>query len=1571
METLTEGTAPSAPAPADIPAQLQSIIARALGLDPVDVPVDTPFEELGASSLALVDAFRAITTRFGVRPSIRKVFEDYNSVERLAEYVAELIAAGPAELPLPLPSAPPEAATFTSLPLTAAQTHTWFLASYSDGAMLAHTHRVALQLTGPLDEAALRQAWQAAVDRHEALRLAFDAAEELQRITGERPVALDVVDFIGQPAAAVGEWLKADAGQPFDPAVALWRTTLLRLARDRHLLVVSAHALLADEAALQRLLAEVGQLYSAAPTLAAAVPFRAYADALAQQAGQSPYQASRAYWSTLYADGLPAADLAWWQPRPPIKNYAGARLVVPLPAALAQALAAWNTTHRSSTFATLLAAFQLWLQRVSGQNDLVVGVFSRGDNLLPATGTLIANTTNPLPLRTQVDETQPFAAHWQRVQQALLSAFDHQDYPFAAIIHDLNPVRDQSRSPIFTVAFDWQPRAAQPRFDGLSVQPVTVPVQFVPYDLALTVIELDGQLQLRCDYTTELFDAATMRRWMTSFRTLLAGGLEAEAHPAAQLPLLPPDERQQVLEAWNATARPLPAEARIERLFEAQVAQRPQAEALTDGVETLTYAELHARAEAMAVALRQAGVGPGRFVGVCVDRSAGMVVCLLGVLKAGGAYLPLDPSYPAERLAFILEDSQAGVLITEAAAQGRVPAFTGPTFLLEGLALRGPLNAPAPAETHPPADPDAAVIIYTSGSTGKPKGVLVTQRGVVNFLEAVRAENLLDHTDRLLAVTTISFDIAELELFLTLAVGGTVVIAGRDDVADGSRLRAHLEHGGITAMQATPASWRLLLAAGWPGDGRLKMYCGGEALPRDLAEQLLARGGPLWNFYGPTETTIYSTLKRVETGTGPVTIGRPLANTQTYVLDQHGQPALIGVPGELYLGGDGVAVGYWRRPELTAERFVSNPFVTTAPGQPAPRLYRTGDLVRYLPDGDIAYLGRQDFQVKVNGYRIELGEVEAALSAHPAVERCVVVAREAEGGQKYLAGYFVPHAGQTAPTTPALRAYLAERLPEYMLPAAFVPLAALPQTPNGKIDRKALPAPEQGVRAALGQTYAAPRNRVEEVVCRIWAEVLGLERVGIHDNFFDLGGHSLLLTPLVLKLREYFRFHISMREFFAQPTVADLAAMIVTARSQATAGANGQWLSPTLRQDGPEATARFDFLREQAQLDPSLQPRGAAYDPNRPLRRLLMTGATGFVGGYMLRDLMEHSEVTVYALVRAPDEAAGLERVRKQAAKLGVWDERYAARLRIVPGDLGRPRLGLSDADYARVASEVDAILHSAAVVNFIYPFAAMKNINVDGVARVIEFAFEGRVKPVHYLSTTAIWPMGAHRTFTEEMDLDQDLRLNLAYDETKWVAEKLLRAAAARGLPVAVYRPGEVSGDSRTGESDLSHLASALLKGSIQAGLFPALDSFIDAAPVDYVSRAIVELVTRHQPLGHVYHLCNPRPMHARDAFRWLREHGYTFELLPFDEWRWRILSSDRFPANALYPFAALLEEFTELSLQLPVWDTTATLKELEGSGVVCPALDDVLADVYLRYFVESGYLPAAAELAAPAAAD
>jgi myxalamid-type nonribosomal peptide synthetase MxaA len=445
----------------------------------------------------------------------------------------------------------------------------------------------------------------------------------------------------------------------------------------------------------------------------------------------------------------------------------------------------------------------------------------------------------------------------------------------------------------------------------------------------------------------------------------------------------------------------------------------------------------------------------------------------------------------------------------------------------------------------------------------------------------------------------------------------------------------------------------------------------------------------------------------------------------------------------------------------------------------------------------------------------------------------------------------------------------------------------------------------------------------------------------------------------VLKLRDYFQLRVSMRDFFEKPTVAELAEMIAAVRArQQESGERELALSVVVPEDGPEVEARFDFLRQEAVLDPAIRPDGTPFRPGSPPRTLLLTGATGFVGAYIAHFFLEETAVTLHCLVRARDEAAGLERIRGQMAGLGLWRDHYVERLRPVPGDVAQSRFGLPEDKYEQLALAVDAILHSAAVVNFIYPYQALKEVNVGGVRRIIAFAGHGRVKPVHYLSTTAVWPMGSHRTFYEDTPLDHGLRLNLAYDETKWVAEMMLQQAAKRGLPVAVYRPGEVSGDSRTGYADLSHLASAFIKGNLQAGLFPALDSFIDLAPVDYVARATVHLISEGEPLGGTFHLCNPRPMHARDTYEWLRRQGYAFHVVPFDEWRWRLLAAENFAENALYPFAALLEEFSERNLQLPSWDTSQALQALAGSRVSCPAVDDRLLTTYMNYYVGSGYL-------------
>jgi myxalamid-type nonribosomal peptide synthetase MxaA len=1544
--------------------RLREILGHALGIPPSEIDGSVPFMDLGATSLALVDAFRAIQQNFGVRPAVRRVFEEYDTVDRLADHLIRLMAEAPAVAAAV--ESPGQAASGPAVPLFPFQHHLWFLARYSEGAMLAHSHRVVWQLDGVLQADSLERALEQVRDRHEALRTTFDPGDGQQRIGHVGGTILETHDFSADGAdqrAAVGAWLAGEARRPFDLQQPLWRAALLRLGPGRNLLVLSAHGLIADRSALQRLAGEVASIYTALesgaePDLDPPVGLARYGTLLDGVADSAGYGEARAYWTDRFRDGIPELSLPLSGRRPPIKQYHGARLVVPLPADLGRSLDEWCAERRTTPYGTVLAAFQAWLHRLTGQRDVVLGVFGQGVPALSSTTPLVGNTTNPLPLRMPVDGAARFADHADAVRDELLVAFDHQHYPFAALIRDLNPERDQSRSAIFAVALDWEPGRPPPGFFGVTASRVNAPVAYVPYDLLVTVVEIDGGLQLQCDYSTELFDADTIRHWMRSFTTLLGSALDGDG-PIHRLRLMTGDEQSRVVEEWNRTDRDYASDRCFHELVEAQARRTPDAVAVVADDATLSYAELVRQADGLASLLRARGVGPGSLVGLGASRSSRLLVAMVGILKAGGAYVPLDPGYPEDRLRFMLSDTGARLLLTEAADAATFVWHDGEVIELDTL--------PAPDDAAPAARPatvpgpdDLAYLLYTSGSTGRPKGVPIPHRGLVNLGTFLAEVMPITADDVVLATTSLSFDVAVTELLFPLAVGARIVLVPRREATDAGALMARIRDHRVTLMQATPSHWRGLLAAGWSGPAGLRAISVGEALKPHLAERLGRGGVEVWNWYGPSETTIYSTGGRVGAD-GAVTIGRPVANTQVYILDPLLQPVPVGMVGELYIGGDGLSPGYWRRPELTAERFIDNP----VPGGRSPRLYRTGDLARYRPDGAIDFLGRIDDQVKVLGVRIEPGEIESVLQRHDGVQQVAVVAREEDDGLKSLVAYLVPESGvQLSPTE--LRTFLAGRLPEYMVPAAFVVLRTLPLTPSGKLDARGLPEPSGADRTASPAAHVPPRTPVEESLCEIWRGILKLDRVGVHDSFFDLGGHSLLLAPLMIRIRDVFHLRVGMRDVFDRPTVAELAAWIEELRG---GGATSRE-SDRPEQAGPAARARFDFLRSESRLDPGVRPVDAA-PPSGRLEQLFVTGATGFVGAYILHFLMEETAATLHCLVRADNPTSGLDRIRGNVSGYGLWRAGYEDRVVAVPGDLARPRLGLGDATWDRLAASTDAILHSAALVNFVYPYQSLKSINVDGVREIIGFACHARVKPIHYLSTTAVWPMGADRVFDEDSDLDHDLLLNLAYDETKWVAEKMLRQAAERGVPVAVYRPGEVSGDSRTGESDDTHLASAFVKGSLQAGVFPALGR-LDAAPVDYVARALVHLMTQPDSLGRVFHLCNPDAMNADQAYAWIRERGYRFDVVPFDEWRRKILEDPALEDNALYPFAPLLEEFGDHSMQLPDWRTEQTLRALEGSGIRCAPLDGDLLATYVDHFLETGFLPRPGQLrrAAPTAA-
>ena len=1572
-----------------IPAERQEVLedflkqqaARVLGMEPARLSLDQPLDTIGLDSLMAIELKNSLESKLGINLSIASLLQG----PTISSLVAE--ALGYLDLPAASKEAPLVLAQDVSneSPLSYGQQTLWFLHQLLPEE-ISFNVAGAIRILGDLDVPALERAFEQLVARHESLRSTFHVleGEPLQRVDESMDNFLFIEDVSGWNNEELRQRLISEAHRPFDlESGPVLRTMIFKQKESEHILLLSMDHIVTDFWSMTLLARELLASYEAnktGKTISLPLLSARYSDYVRWQTEMlaSPYGENLwGYWRNELSGELPALNLPSDRPRKALQTYRGDSQHLFMDGELYNQLKALAQEQGATPFMALLAAFQTLLHRYSNQEEFLVGSVTAGRNHSELAG-LVGYFINPIALRADFSGNPTFNEVLQRVRKTTLGAFEHQGYPPALLAKQLGLQRDSSRPPLFETMFILQKAqeaevqalspfalgidGARMEAGGLVLESIALGGEPAQFDLTMMMAETDRGLAAALQYNLDLFDASTIQQMLEHFNSLLQEIVVDPLKPVSTYALLTEAERKRLLVEWNGTQTEYPRDLCIHDLIQEQAKRTPEAIAVRFEEESLTYAELDDRADELAKILIVQGVKPGTLVGLFVNRSPDMLIGLLGVLKAGGAYLPLDPSFPSERLAFMLEDSGASIILTQTSLLPEIPENKAQVIYLDD-----PGELPSKKGRKKPqfAMPDdLAYIIYTSGSTGKPKGVQIHHRAVVNFLCSM-CENLgINADDTLFAVTTLSFDIAVLELLLPLTVGARVVIASSEVVADGALLAEALTATHATFVQATPASWRLLLEAGWKGKEDLKILCGGEALTNDLAGRLLERGAQLWNLYGPTETTIWSTLYQVSSNenrgiSNTIPIGRPIANTQIYILDSGLQPVPIGVIGNLYIGGDGVSRGYLNRPELTAKRFIPNPF------DPDSVIYKTGDLARYHPDGNIEFFGRSDQQVKVRGFRIETGEVEVALAEHPSVRQAVVVAWKERSSDASLVAYIVAAEGEKAADPGQLREYLRTKLPEYMLPSIFVNLESLPLTPNGKVDRKALPQPLQA-RPDLRAPYVAPRTQLESELAQICAQVLGLENqkgqpsVGVYDNFFDLGGHSLLGTRLVFLIREKYDLEaaqLPLRALFEQPTVANLAKIIDVAlkrEGEVVYASRGNFIQ--------SGQLSLEELNAEAQLAPDITTGDLVYEHLQEPKHILLTGATGFVGAFLLHDLLEQTSAQVHCLLRADDLEKGKLRLIQNLDSYSLWDDSFRERIEPVLGDLGEAQLGLTDEIFGQLADEMEVIYHNGAMVNFVYPYHAHKASNVLGTQEILRLASKVRLKPVHFVSTLSILYSGGvndGRIFREDIDLDQVGAPFGGYAQSKWVAEKLVVQAGMRGIPYAIYRPGLVSGHSVSGAWNTDNLISSMTRACVLLGSVPNLDVMVNIVPVDFVSSAIVHLSKDPKNLGKVYHLDNPEPLHFSKLADWLTHQGFDARKVPFNEWRAELFrQAAQMPSDGWEPYLPLVEEVEEKQVFMPEFDLSNTLEGLDGSGIVCHPVNNTLFTTYLQYFTPHGSL-------------
>ena len=1053
-------------------------------------------------------------------------------------------------------------------PATEAQLEVWLSSQQSVEANCAYNQISSLNIRSELDPRRLQQAIDKVVERNSLLRARFSADGQQVFVNRATDYFFKSSDLSGltesQRNRSLSELVKTEGQTPFDLVNGpLLRVNLQKLSAQDHVVTFTAHHLVLDGWSLTIFCRDLGYFYDTLSgierdPLPPVNRFNEFAAKMSEYLESDAGRLDEDFWVNQFAGQIPVLDLPVEFGRPPLRTYTGARTDFTVPAELVENARKVGAKVRCSLFNVMLASFSAFVARISGQEDFCIGIPTAGQAAMDQTQ-LVGHCVNTMPYRTKVDVNQSFVDNLKAIQSSLLDSFEHQRYSYGMLLRKLAPPRDPSRPPMLSIFFNIDPviDVSEMGFEGMVAEVQIEPRCFEHFEWYVNgVIHKDKSIEMQVQYNADLYSLETMQMYLEGFAAFLEC-LTTEPDAAIKTHhLMSIQQRQRVIVDWNHSALEYPVDATLQSEFSRQATETPEKIAVKFSDSELTYADVEARSNQIARYLKAQDVKTGDLVGICVDRSAEMLVYLYAIMKSGAGYVPLDPAYPSERLQYMCDHSGLKLIVTEKNLSNRVAKFNKPLLVVDSSGTEIGRFDSNPVENS--AGPgDICYVIYTSGSTGKPKGVQVPHGAVVNFLYSMKETPGFAAGDSLLAVTTLSFDIAVLELYLPTITGGTVVVLDSMTSADGVKLGEQLVTHDISVMQATPATWRLMVQAGWKGKEHLKVLCGGEPMPKDLVQPLLDRCGELWNMYGPTETTVWSAAFQITSADGPILIGKPIGNTQIYILDQNGNEVPVGCEGEVFIGGAGVTLGYRNRQDLTDERFVENRYRDPFVDYVSDRLYKTGDLARYRLDGNIQFLRRNDKQVKVRGFRIELGEIESALDSNPRLVQNVVIVCEDTAGDARLVAYFVAKQ-RTRVEASELRDQLRQTLPYYMVPQNFVQLDAFPKTNNGKIDYKALPVPT-GETTDPG-TVVSPQTPAEKYLATVWQEALETDDFDLNDTFFDIGGHSLLVMKVITAVFEKTGVKLGPQDFLVG-TLEQLAAQIAQAyafEESATTSTSGE-----------------------------------------------------------------------------------------------------------------------------------------------------------------------------------------------------------------------------------------------------------------------------------------------------------------------------------------------------------------------------------------------------------------------------